>query len=233
MEQWIRQTLGAEALGLSVLPAALLLGVLGALSSCCTLPVIAAVAGYSGSLAERRTRRELVLIGLFFMLGTIVSMAALGAVSGFVGHVAGAALGRSWRLAAGLVMVLFGLASLDLVPFRIPKVDLGGRGSARGPASAMVCGLAVGGATTACSVGCNPLISIALSATVLQGATMLGAAILAVFAFGYSLPLSAGLIGLGFGVGGLSRITQRAAPIMRVCAGVLLIGVGFFLLWPT
>jgi cytochrome c biogenesis protein CcdA len=230
MDEWIRQTLAAETIGLAVLPAAALLGALGALSASCSLPVIAAVAGYSGSHGARRKRSEILLVGLCFMVGTMVSLAALGAVTGYIGGKAGLALGRYWRLAAGLVMVFFGLVSLNLVPFRLPKFVPSFEAHGRGAASAMVYGLAVGGLTTACSFGCNPLIPVALGAALLQGATALGAAMLTAFALGYSLPLTAGLVGLGFGFGQLDLVGQRLPTLVRVGAGGLLIGLGFFLL---
>lgn len=91
-------------------------------------------------------------------------------------------------------------------------------------------GLAIGGATTACSVGCNPLLPMALGAAVLNGATLLGAAILAFFAIGYSMPLAAGLVGIGLGVGQIGRLATRVVPVARIGGGVVLIGVGFYLL---
>jgi cytochrome c biogenesis protein CcdA len=62
--------------------------------------MIGAVAGYAGGLGERRSRRELLLVGAFFAIGTILSLAALGAVAGFVGQVAGTPRPRARRAAA-------------------------------------------------------------------------------------------------------------------------------------
>ena len=69
-----------------------------------------------------------------------------------------------------------------------------------------------------------------MAAAVVQGATLLGAAMLACFAIGYSLPLAAGLVGLGIGLGWLGRFAGRVAPVARICGGVVLLGVGFYLL---
>jgi cytochrome c biogenesis protein CcdA len=230
VEEWIRHALFAESAGLGVLPAAFLFGVLGSVSSCCTLPVIGAVAGYASGLGERQSRRELLLIAAFFSLGTILSLAVLGAVAGFVGHVAGAALGKYWRFASGLMMVLFGLIAVGLLQLRLPTPTRLGRAPRRGVTGALAYGLALGGATTACSFGCNPLLPMAMGAAVLKGATVLGAAMLAVFAVGYSLPLAAGLVGIGLGVGRLGRITERVMPVARIGGGALMILVGFYLL---
>lgn len=230
MEQWIQDTLSSEQMGIAVLPAVFLFGILGSLSSCCTLPVIGAVAGYASGLGEQRSRREILLVGLFFLLGTILSLAALGAVAGFVGQVAGSSLGKYWRFAAGLMMVLFGLVAVGLLEIRIPKWNLDARANRRGTAGALVYGLALGGATTACSFGCNPLLPVAMGAAVLKGATLLGAAMVAVFALGYSLPLAGALVGIGYGVGQLGRMAKKVIPVARIGGGALLISIGFYLL---
>ena len=230
MHEWIRHTLSADQLGLAVLPAAFLLGVLGSVSSCCTLPVIGAVAGYAGGLGERRDRREILLVGVFFCLGTILSLAALGAAAGFIGQVVSASLAVYWRVAAGVILVAFGLIAVGLLQLRIPRLNLAVRPGKRGVAGALVYGLALGGGTTACSFACNPLLPVAMGAAVLKGATLLGAAMLTSFAIGYSLPLAAGLVGVGLGIGRLGRIATRAMPVARIAGGVLLIGVGFYLL---
>jgi cytochrome c biogenesis protein CcdA len=230
MEEWIRQALSADRLGVISLPAAFLLGILGALSSCCTLPVIGAVAGYAGTLGERLGRRRLMLVGLFFTIGMILSLAGLGIVTGLLGQAAGASAGKYWRLVAGMVLVVFGLANLRLLRFRTLKTDPAPRTWGSSAGGAMVYGLAVGGATAACSVCCNPLLPMAVGAAVLKGAPGMGAALLAVFGLGYSLPLTAGLVGVGFGLTRLGNVAQRVMPAMRVGVGVLLIAVGFYLL---
>jgi cytochrome c biogenesis protein CcdA len=230
LQGWIQQTLSAEQLGLAVFPAVFLLGFLAAVTSCCSFPVLGAVAGYAGTLGAENRRRDLILVGLAFMIGTVLSLAALGALTGFVGHVAGTSLGVVWRFAGGLLLVLFGLAGLGLVPLRAPKIDLAGRASRRGVTGALVYGLVVGGAATACSVGCNPLLIVIVGATALKGAAVLGAVVFAVFALGYSLPLAAGLVGIGLGLGRLRTTSERVLPIVRAFAGALLIGTGFYLL---
>jgi cytochrome c biogenesis protein CcdA len=231
MTEWIENVLSSPTPSLAVLPAALLLGVLGAVTSCgCNLAVIGAVAGFSGSLSDSRNRKPIILGGLFFMLGTILALGILGAVTGLVGKFVGASLGRYWKLIAGLIMVFFGLASLDFLPFSLPSFGFRGESARRGLIGSAVYGLAVGGGTTACSVFCNPLLPVALGYTTLQGGTAWGAAVLGVFALGYSLPLAAGLVGLGLGLGKIRDVAQKAAPVIRIVAGVLLIGVGFYLL---
>ncbi len=231
MPDWIQHSLSSSDPGFAVLGAALVLGIVGAVTSCgCNLAMIGAVAGYSGSLSDNHSRKKIILGGLFFMVGTILALAVLGAVTGFIGKVAGASLGSYWKFGAGLIMVFFGLASLDFLPFKMPSLKLKGKSSSRGFVSSAVYGLAIGGGTTACSMFCNPVLPVALGYTTLQGQTFWGALVLGSFAVGYSLPLTAGLIGLGMGLGKLRTVAQKAAPVLRWASGLILITVGFYLL---
>ncbi len=227
MLEWVQQVLGSPA-GAAALPVVFILGVAGSVTSCCTLPVLGAVAGFSGSLGS--DRRDVLLCGMSFLVGTVLALSVMGAVTGFIGQVAGAALGTYWKLAAGLIIVFFGLVSLGMVPFRIPGFGLRTPVRRRGFASTMIYGLAVGGGTTTCSVGCNPLLPLVLGYTTVEGSAAWGAALLFVFALGYSLPLAAALVGLGLGLRKLGHVVSRAAPVVRIAAGVVLIVVGFYLL---
>jgi cytochrome c biogenesis protein CcdA len=231
MQEWISQTLQSSTLGLTVLPAALLLGLIGAVTSCCNLAVIAVVAGYSGTESEKRSRRDILVGGLFFMLGAFVALAILGAVTGLISQTVGSTLGVYWKLFAGLAMVLFGLATLRLLPFKLPRLGSASGTMPKGTVKAMVFGFVVGGGITACSACCNPALFVALGMATLKGQTAWGAAVMAAFAVGYSLPLGAAVVGLGLGFGKLGSVTgcgsSGLGPRLRqaglrdpeVCAG--------------
>lgn len=230
MLEWTSQVLASPTLSLTVLAAAFLLGVVGSVTSCCNVAVLGALVGYSASLNKEGDQRNIILGGVFFMIGTIIALAALGAVTGFVSQTIGSSMGMYWKLIAGIVMVFFGLASLNLVPFKMPSFGFLVETMPSGGAGAIVYGLAIGGGTTACSAGCNPVLPLALGIATLQGHTAWGACILATFALGYSLPLAAGLIGFGLGFDKMSSRAQKLTPATRIAAGGLLIGVGFYLL---
>lgn len=232
MQEWIAQILETPTLSLTVLAAAFLLGLLGAVSSCCGLPVIAAIAGYSGSQVNRTRRRDVWVAGLAFMAGTIIALAAIGAVTGFVSQTVGSTLGKYWQLFAGLVMVVFGLAALGFLPFRLrlPKFGSAAGAMPDGTGKAMMYGLAIGGGTSACAAGCSPVLPVVLGVVALQGRAWWGAVILSAFAIGYSLPLAGGLVGLSLGFEKLGSIIRRFGSAIKIVAGLLLIGVGFYLL---
>jgi cytochrome c-type biogenesis protein len=205
----------------------MLLGVLGIVGSCCGLPVIGAVVGYSASAGE--SRRRTFMIGASFLVGTAMASAAVTVVVGLLGKAAGAALGKYWTMAAGFVAVAFGLAMLGLAPFRLPSVCIGDKGRPRGLASAVGFGLIVGGSVMACSMLCNPLLlAPAIAAAAVPQKILLGAAILAAFSLGFSLPPLAILLGLSLGQSAIK--TAQAAKVIKAFGGLLLIAVGFYML---
>jgi len=227
MQEWIRQAAEPSQFTIVVLPVFLLVGVLAAVTSCCNIAALGAIAGYSAS-REDADRRTTVFAGLFFMVGTIIALVVLGAVAGFISQVAGTMMGRYWQIFAGVAAILLGLAALNLLPFKLPAPHSKERARPAGLLSAAVFGLVVGGAATGCSVGCSPLLPVALGVAVLQGHTLWGGAILGAFAIGYSLPLTAILMGLSLGKSALK--TKKVATVVRISGGIVLTGVGFYLL---
>lgn len=164
------------------------------------------------------------------MLGTVVALGILGAITGFISQTVGNSIGSYWKLFAGFALVFFGLASLNLLPFRLPRFGKTTGTVPEGPVKAIIFGFTVGGGSTACSAFCSPVLPMALGVVTLQGHTLWGVAILATFAVGWSLPLAAGLVGLGLGLGKLTSALQKAAPIVKTAGGIVLIGAGFYLL---
>jgi len=228
MQEWINQTLESGAFSLAVLLAAFLLGLISSIAcACCTLPVLGAVAGYSGT-RKGNGRRATLLAALFFMVGTTIATVILGAVAGFVGQVAQSTLGKYWKLFAGLIAIFFGLAALKLLPFELPKKTSIDKEQPKGLFGAAVFGLVVGGGVGVCSLPCNPGIFIVLGVVILQGYNLWAVAILVAYAIGFSLPLAAIMLGASFGTSVAKA--KKAETAIRVVAGVLLITAGFYFL---
>ncbi len=228
--KWVTDTLQAASLGPAALPLAFLLGVVSALASaCCTVPAMGMLVAYSGT-QQNVNRRSSLISAAWFLVGTALALVILGLVAGLAGQAAQAFLGRYWKLFAGAVAVVLGLASLNLLPFRLPgRTPAGGvrpaSGDKRGAAWG---GLFLGGGVAACSLPCNPGIFIILGASVMMGRLWWGMALMAAFAVGFSLPLSAVFFGVSSGTAALSA--QKAAGVIRVVAGGLLVIAGFYLL---
>jgi len=230
MVQWVTETLQAGSMGPAALPLAFLLGLMSAVASaCCTLPAMGMLVAYSGT-REDANRQTAFASAISFMVGSTLALIVLGLVAGFLGQAAQAVLGRYWKLFAGAIAVVLGLAALKLLPFRLPQ--LAGKSetqfSGRGVFGVAVVGLLMGGGVAAASLPCNPGIFIVLGASVLMGQVLWGVVLMAAFAVGFSLPLSAILLGVSFGKASLKA--QKAEAAIRAVAGVLLVCAGFYLL---
>ncbi|MFH1220272.1 MAG: cytochrome c biogenesis protein CcdA [Candidatus Eisenbacteria bacterium] len=151
---------------------------------------------------------------------------------GYAGQLVGETFNRYSRLVLGFVLILFGLMSLGLSPFRLPAFrPLGKAGTtgARGVLGALVLGSALGGSSATCAVSCcSPALLGILGVVALQGQAIKGALLMAAFGVGFSLPLVGVLLGVGLGKWAL-RAT-KVMPALKIISGVLMLGVGFYFL---
>ena len=220
------QLISSQPIGLLF---ALILGAASAVAStCCTLPALGLVAGYSGT-QTRDNKKALVKSTLFFMLGTIVALMIIGAISGFVGQVAQGVLGRYWKVFAGVIAVILGLATLKLLPFNISLGNFDPSKMKENKFGSILSGFALGGIVAASSLPCNPGIFIVMGAAILQGAVLWAILLLGCYAVGFALPLGALVLGIS-----LSRFTLASKGLdtaFRWIAGIILIGAGFYFLF--
>ncbi|MFA7160050.1 MAG: cytochrome c biogenesis protein CcdA [Kiritimatiellia bacterium] len=228
--KWVTDTLQAASMGPAALPLAFLLGLVSALASaCCTLPAMGMLVAYSGT-REDADRRTAFVSAISFMIGTTLALIILGFVAGFVGQAAQALLGRYWKIFAGGIAVILGLAALKLFPVKFPQFTRNReeRSAVRGLLGAVIVGLLMGGGVAASSLPCNPGIFIVIGASILMGKIFWGMLLMAVFGVGFSLPLGAILLGISFGKSAIKM--QKAEAAIRIIAGVLLVIAGFYLL---
>jgi cytochrome c biogenesis protein CcdA len=226
--QWAKTVLEQVGFRPLALPLAFLLGLASAVASaCCTLPLLGAIVGYSGT-REDNDRRAKFLAALFFMLGTTIALIILGTVAGFIGQVAQDMMGKYWKVFAGLIAVFVGLAALKLLPFKLPTKTTGTGSRPKGLLGAAAFGLVIGGGVCVASLACNPGIFIVLGVAVLQGYTLWGMCIMAAYAVGFSLPLAAIMLGVSFGKMALKA--EKIEGAIRIAAGLLLASAGFYFL---
>jgi len=227
--EWIKQVFSSPGFSIAALPASLLLGFLTALSSCCGIGIIAAVAGFAGSHGEAVRRRDALFTAIFFMIGIVVSLSLMGWLVGHVSEIAGPNLRRYGTALLGFGVIVAGLASLKLVPFHLSSVNLSEIKRPSGFLGPAVFGLVVGAASIACTLACcGPLIPVVFGMAAARGQGIWGAAILGMFAIGYGFPLAA--LMLGVGLGRATAFAQKALTPIRIVAGIGLTGVGFWLL---
>lgn len=212
------------------MPLAFLLGLVSAVASaCCTLPAMGMLVAYSGT-REDANRRMAFVSAISFMIGTTLALIVLGFVAGFVGQTAQAMLGRYWKLFAGVIAVVLGLAALKLLPVKLPQFTrkTEARSGIHGMLGTVVVGLMLGGGVAAASLPCNPGIFIIIGASVLMGHILWGMVLMAAFGVGFSLPLGAILLGVSLGKTAVKL--QKTEAAIRVVAGALLVCTGFYLL---
>ena len=226
--KWAKTVLEQVGFRPVALPLAFVLGLASAgASACCTLPLLGAIVGYSGT-REDRDRRTRFLAALCFMLGSTIALVILGTVAGFVGQVAQDMMGKYWKVFAGLIAIFVGLAALKLLPFKLPTKTTAAGSQPKGFLSAAAFGLIMGGGVSVASLACNPGIFIVLGVAVLQGYTLRGMGIMAAYAVGFSLPLALIMLGVSFGKSAIKA--KRTETAIRIIAGVLLILAGFYFL---
>ena len=219
------QQVASEPLGLVF---ALILGVASAAASaCCTLPAMGILVGYSGSRIEAN-RKDVFKTALLFTVGMILSLMIIGGIAGFVGQVAQNTLGRYWKVFAGVTAVIFGLATLKLLPFKLSFGNYGKAIHSSGKIGTVLAGLIMGGIVAVSSLPCNPGIFIVLGAAVLQGRVIWATLLLAMFAVGFSLPLGAVLLGVSLGK--MSLVAKGADTAIRWVSGIILLAAGFYFL---
>jgi len=226
--QWAKTILEQVGFRPVALPLAFLLGLASAVASaCCTLPLLGAIVGYSGT-REDHDRWAKFLAALFFMVGTTIALIILGTVAGFIGQVAQDMIGKYWKVFAGLIAIFVGLAALKLLPFKLPTKTAGTGSRPKGLLGAAAFGLVVGGGVCVASLACNPGIFIVLGVAVLQGYTLWGMCLMAAYAVGFSLPLAAIMLGVSFGKMALKA--KKLEGAIRIAAGLLLVSAGFYFL---
>ncbi|MFC1566850.1 cytochrome c biogenesis CcdA family protein [bacterium] len=219
------QQVSLEPLGLLL---ALVLGAVSAVTSvCCTLPAIAILIGYSGAKKET-DRKVIIMSSLFFTFGIVLALMIIGGVAGFVGQVAQNVLGRYWKVFAGITAIIFGLATLKMLPFNISFGKIEKKISSFDKLGILVTGLIMGGIIAVSSLPCNPGIFIVLAAAMLQGKIVWAIVLLTMFALGFSLPLGAVLLGISFSK--MKFVGKNTDAIVRWIAGIILIAAGFYFL---
>jgi cytochrome c biogenesis protein CcdA len=219
------QQVASEPLGLVF---ALILGVVSAITSaCCTLPAMGILVGYSGTRVEV-SRKDVFRSALFFTVGTVIALMIIGGIAGFVGQVAQNSLGRYWKIFAGVVAIIFGLAVLKLLPFRVSFGNFGKAINGSGKIGSVLAGVVMGGIVAVSSLPCNPGIFIVIGAAVLQGLVMWAILLLAMFAIGFSIPLGAVLLGVSLGK--TTLVARNADAAIRWFSGVILLVAGFYFL---
>ena len=205
-------------------PVVLLLGFLAGMSAItCSLPILPAMAGFV--MGGKPDDKKFIAVPFFIMLGSVVTLAAFGAIVSFFGLTLQKSLGLYWPYFVGIVCIMAGLLVLGVLKLpaniKIPEMRQGGF------IGSFVFGLALGGVMAFGSSCCLPVLPVILTYTAINGRPVEGALILGVFAVGQSIPLFA--IGLFSKL--LGRVTIRWSKHVRRAAGIMLLITGVYFIW--
>lgn len=230
MNTWINQVLSNDHATITVLIAVFLMGMISVVTCGCNFAIIGVVAGYSGASSSTDKTKTVWLRGITFLIGGIVSMAVIGTMFGYASEWISDSFGKYWKIAAGLISILFGLYSMELLPFKLPGISIKTHQTQRSIFSAILFGLAIGGLSTTLNSCCNPIFTVILAASFIKGGALWGLMMLTSFALGYGLPLAAAIIGFGIGLGKISKTLSLFGTIVKYTGGTILVVLGFYLL---
>lgn len=230
MEEWIQQVFSSDQAGFTVLIAVFMFGILSVFSCACNFSVIGIVAGYSGTLGATGRTKAIVLNGIFFLLGMVVSMSIIGGIIGFASEMISVSFGNYWKIAGGLISIFFGLLTMDFLPFKMPGIKINKTNKKSGTLSSIIFGLTIGGLTLACSGCCNPVFPIILAVSFVKGSTLWGIMLMMAYSLGYALTFAAIIIGIGLGFGKTSKTFATFGKVLKYAGGIIMIAIGFYLL---
>jgi cytochrome c biogenesis protein CcdA len=151
----IKALLEGAGYGPASIAAAFLLGLFSTIaSSCCTLPLIGTLAGYS--ITRKDDRTTVLYNGLLFMAGVVITLLIIGSAVIFAGQTIQIVSGSYWKIAAGCAAIIFGIGALELFPFSLPKLNLFSANKKPVGMGSWISGAVFGGAIAVSSLPCNP-----------------------------------------------------------------------------
>ncbi|MBU1086435.1 MAG: sulfite exporter TauE/SafE family protein [Candidatus Omnitrophica bacterium] len=193
----------------------------------CVYPIIPVIVSCLGT-ANLKSKTEIVLRSLSYVLGLAIVYAVLGAVAALSGELFGSFQHSFWtRFIIANIFILMGLFMLEV--FIMPQFSLIGKTKSRNLSGAV--GVFLTGALSGLVVGpCStPVLGGILTYVASKQNIFLGISLLFVYALGMSFPL---LI-LGIFVGLLKKMPRSGQWMEKIkkLFGLILIGVGeYFLL---
>lgn len=206
-------------------PICLFLGFLSGMAAItCFLPVIPVVMGFIGG--QEITRKKLLLVPFFIMLGSIIILSILGITVSLAGLTLQKYAAKYWHYIIGIICILIGLLTLRIIKIstlKLPKIKY------KGFFGPLVFGLLMGGVIGFGSSCCAPVLPIVLTYAAIQGRPVHGALILSSFAIGQSIPI----FGIGVFTTVLGNIARKWTSYVPKVAGVLLLagGIYFIIIW--
>jgi thiol:disulfide interchange protein DsbD len=207
---------------LAALPLLFGAGVLTSLTPC-VYPMIPITVGIMGGTAAGRSRARTAVLTVAYVSGVALFYAMLGLAAGLTGSLFGTVSANPWvRLATGNLLLLFGLAMLDVFPVAAPGRLVRWAGGLQGGSVPSVFLLGATSGIVAAPCGA-PAFGAVLTWVAGTGNPALGF----VYLFVFSLGMTVLLVAVGLFSGSLAAL-PRSGPWMvwiKRIAGIVMIGV--------
>jgi cytochrome c-type biogenesis protein len=217
---------------LVALPLLFAAGVLTSLTPCIypMIPITAAIVGGHSATETKPSRWRPLLLSLTYAFGLAVVYSALGLFAGLTGTLFGTISTNPWLyFAMANVLVIAGLAMLDVIPVALPA-SLVQRASAAGTGGRFTGALVMGAMSGLVAAPCSaPVMAAVLTWVSTTKSAWLGFAYL----FAFSLGMCALLVAVGVSSGAVSRLPRAGVWMVRVknvFALVMLIVAEYYLI---
>jgi thiol:disulfide interchange protein DsbD len=188
----------------------------------CVWPMIPITAGMIGGSARAATsRRRIVGLTLIYVLGVGLFYSVLGLLAGLTGSLFGTVAANPWVLfAMGNLLLVFGLAQLDVIPVIVPRRLVAWAGGLSGGSYPAVFLLGATSGIVAAPCGA-PAFAAVLTWVATTGNGVLG--LLYLFAFSIGMTAVLAIVGL---FSGMLTALPKPGPwmtwIRRAAGGILL-----------
>ncbi|UCG87636.1 MAG: sulfite exporter TauE/SafE family protein [Gemmatimonadota bacterium] len=198
-------------------------GVLTSLTPC-IYPMIPITAGIiTGTAGANPTRWRTLSLTLTYVCGLALLYASMGLLAGLTGSLFGTVAANPWaRFAVGNLLLVFGLAMLDVIPVRVPSwlsSRVAGRGGGSYPAV-----FAMGAASGIVAAPCGaPAFAVVLTWVSTTQSAVLGF----VYLFMFSLGMTALLVVVGVFSGALVLFPKAGKWMVWVkrVAGIIMLAM--------
>ncbi len=195
----------------------------------CVLPMLPILSGTLAGQGGNITRTRGGVLALAFVLGSMLTYAAMGALAGATGDQLQGYFQNIWAIGIlSSVLVAMALSLFGFFTIRMPSsVQSGLHNKARNLSASLPLIFCLGALSAVIVGACvSPVLISFLSLAISTSDAWLGARMMAAMALGMGVPL----IALGLGAGSLLPKTGRWTETVNHALGVMLIGVAIYLL---
>ena len=227
---WINSVLSSQQAGLPVIAAVFILGIISVFGCSCNYAIIGTVAGYTGTVSSTGKTKTVILSSIFFLIEVVTAMSAVGCIIAFAREFINTSMGNFWKIGAGIISILFGVYTLDIMPFKIPGISVNIQNKKSGIFRAILFGFIIGGLTSLSSLCCNPMFLVVTAASFVKGSMLWGFTVLFAYSVGYGITLASTMLGVGLGLGKISNFLTKFAVVLKYGGGISLIIFGFYYL---